>query len=138
MTSKEVSRNKSYELILSSLYSALIFINMKEEVDIKKILSDAFNSSYEEVPLIAKEIMIYALKELNEVIDIFQHHMDTWKFSRIEKTIQAILIMSYINFYKVGNIDKAIVINIAVKLAKKYGDDKDYKFVNAILDKVLQ
>ena len=33
--------------------------------------------------------------------------------------------------------DKAIVINIAVKLAKKYGDGKDYKYINAVLDNAL-
>jgi transcription termination factor NusB len=30
-----------------------------------------------------------------------------------------------------------VVIDVAVKLAKTYLDAKDYKFVNAILDKVL-
>ena len=38
-----------------------------------------------------------------------------------------------------SEIDKAVIINNAVKFAKKFGDggEKDYKFVNAILDKCL-
>ena len=34
-------------------------------------------------------------------------------------------------------VEKAVVINIAIKLSKAYLGDNDYKFVNAILDKVL-
>ena len=34
-------------------------------------------------------------------------------------------------------IEKSALINVAVTLAKKYLDEKDYKFINAVLDKVL-
>ena len=44
--------------------------------------------------------------------------------------------MSYTH-KQVENSDKSIIINIAVKLAKKFLDKDDYKFVNGILDKVL-
>ena len=33
--------------------------------------------------------------------------------------------------------DKKVIINEAVNFAKKYADNLDYKFVNAVLDKVL-
>ena len=45
--------------------------------------------------------------------------------------------MSYAHFYYVEKVDKRIVIDIAVNLAKKYIDDNQAKFINAILDKVL-
>ena len=46
--------------------------------------------------------------------------------------------MLAITEYKfVGGVEKSIIINVAVKLAHKYADEKDYKFVNALLDKVL-
>ena len=38
----------------------------------------------------------------------------------------------------VEKIDKSIVINVAVDLAKKYIEEKQAKFVNAILDEVLK
>ena len=43
-----------------------------------------------------------------------------------------------LDFYYVKDVDKKVVIDVAVKLAKKYLDSTDYKFVNAILDKTLQ
>ena len=33
--------------------------------------------------------------------------------------------------------DKRVIIDVAVRLAKKYCDKDDYKFVNAILDNLL-
>ena len=39
--------------------------------------------------------------------------------------------------YVEEEIEKSALINVAVTLAKKYLDEKDYKFINAVLDKVL-
>ena len=63
--------------------------------------------------------------------------MDKWKFDRLNRLNQAILLLSLAHYYGVGEVEKAVVINVAVSLAKKYLDDNDYKFVNAILDNVL-
>ena len=131
-----ISRNQSHEKILIALYGALIYIDLKEEIDFKAILENAFEIKYEEIPLSAKETFIYALKNLNEIINLFNSKMENWNFLRLEKTIQAILIMSYAEA-KTLNSAKAIIINVAVKLAKKYGDNKAYKFVNALLDNIL-
>ena len=46
--------------------------------------------------------------------------------------------MSYAHFYYVEKVDKKVVINTAVDLAKKYVEEKQAKFINAILDGVLQ
>ena len=42
--------------------------------------------------------------------------------------------MSYTHYHYIEKVDKKIVINIAVTLAKKYIDDKQAKFINGILD----
>ena len=47
------------------------------------------------------------------------------------------MVKHYQEIISVEKTDKAIIINVSVELAKKYLSDNDYKFVNAILDKVL-
>ena len=131
-----VSRNQSHEKIFIALYGALIYIDLNEEIAFKEILANAFELDYEEIPLSAKETFIYALKNLNEIINLMNSKMENWNFLRLEKTIQAILIMSYAEA-KTLKTTKAIIINVAIKLAKKYGDNKAYKFVNALLDNIL-
>ena len=44
--------------------------------------------------------------------------------------------MSYAHS-KIEEVDKRIIINIAVELAKKYIEPKQAKFINGILDEVL-
>ena len=46
--------------------------------------------------------------------------------------------MSYAHYYEIDPTDKKIVINIAVSLAKKYIEEKQGKFINALLDKLLK
>ena len=61
-------------------------------------------------------------------------HLRNWKWERLPLLTQAILLMSYAHYYYIEKVDKKIVINVAVDLAKKYIDDKQAKFINAILD----
>lgn len=133
-----VSRNKSYEILIGVIYDFLIAVDMNEEVDVEKTMSDAFNVTYADIDVLPKEIAIQTIKNFQAIVKTFQAAMPTWRFERLNRLIQAILLMSYANYTYVKNIDKAVVINIAIKLAKRYGDANDYKFVNAILDNVLK
>ena len=39
----ELSRNKEQEKILGILYQALVLIDLKQELDVKQLLMDAYN-----------------------------------------------------------------------------------------------
>ena len=78
------------------------------------------------------------VKHYQEIIPIFEKNMRKWTFDRLNLLEQALLLLAYCqSYYSVEKTDKAIIINVSVELAKKYLSDNDYKFVNAILDKVL-
>lgn len=132
-----ISRNKENKLTMISIYNAIVRIEMNEEIHLEEMMSDIFETDFENIPTHSKLIVVKALKNLDEIIEVFQANMPKWKFHRINKLCQAILIMSYVNYKLIGDIDKKVVINIAVDLAKEYLDPNDYKFVNAILDNVL-
>ena len=134
----ELSRNKEQEKILGILYQTLVLIDLKQELDVKQLLMDAYDCDFEDVPLFSQQILVYSLKNLDKITKAFQANMINWTFNRINKLEQALLILSYSHFYYVKDVDKKVVIDVAVKLAKKYLDSTDYKFVNAILDKTLQ
>ena len=134
----ELSRNKEQEKILGILYQALVLIDLKQELDVKQLLMDAYDCDFEDVPLFSQQILVYSLKNLDKITKAFQANMINWTFNRINKLEQALLILSYSHFYYVKDVDKKVVIDVAVKLAKKYLDSTDYKFVNAILDRTLQ
>ena len=133
----ELTRNKEQELIVTSLYDALIYVDLNKEFDLKEIMSGVFKLPYEDIPVFSKEVVIKALSHINDMIPIYQERMPTWRFDRINNISKAILFMAYTEMNYVSGGVKSIIIDVSVRLAKKYLDEKDYKFINAILDKVL-
>lgn len=132
-----VSRNKEHELIMISIYDALLYSSMNENFNLEEIMEGVFEMPFDEISLFAKSVVVKALKNINEIIEIFQANMPKWKFSRLNNLEKSILLMSYTHFKLIGDVDKGVVIDLAVRLAKKYLDQADYKFINAILDNVL-
>ena len=136
MESLFLSRNQEHELIMTCIYDALTYSNMNEEFNVEEIMCSVFEVSYDEISFFVKETVIKSLAHVNEIKKLFQEKMPKWSFDRLNLIEQSILLMSYTHKQN-GETDKRIIIDVAVKLAKKFLDKDDYKFVNAILDKVL-
>ena len=132
-----ISRNQEHELIMISIYDALIYTEMDEVFSLEDVLEGVYMLPYDEIPYFSKEVVIKALANVNDIKEVFQANMPKWNFDRISALERAILLMSYSHMKYVGNTDKKVIIDVAVRLAKKYLDKDDYKFVNAILDKTL-
>ena len=131
-----VSRNQEHELVMICIYDALIYSEMDEVFSLEDIMEGVYMTTYDEIPYFSKEIVIKSLKDVNEIKAVFQANMPKWRFDRLNALERAILLMSYTNA-KVEHTEKRVVIDVAVRLAKKYLDKDDYKFVNAVLDKVI-
>lgn len=75
------------------------------------------------------------LENINELIK--RHLKQDWKIERISKVTLAILKLA---IYEIvyAKIPFKVVINEAVELAKKYGEDSSPAFVNGILASVVK
>ena len=146
--SSELGRNKLQKVTMEVLYAVLTYIDMGEPVDVENIISSLFEEDDEDCPFFTKAVTIMAIKKYDEIIMTFNANMRKWTFDRLNRVEQAILMLAYVHFYYVEpDVDKSVVIDVAIKLAKSYldmGFDKvknkekgDYQFVNAILDKTL-
>ena len=67
-----------------------------------------------------------------------EDNLDNWKFDRIAKADLAILRTAVAEMLYVDSIPVSVSINEAVNLAKKYGDERSYKFVNSVLGKIAK
>ena len=136
----EITRNKAQELIVQLMYSFLILEETKVPINFEESIEEACKMPYADCDLYIKEVLIKSLKNQEKIIDYISKYLINWNFSRLNTTIRAILITSVTEFF-IDDLDteKAVIINNAVKFSKKFGDggEKDYKFVNAILDKCL-
>ena len=132
-----MSRNQNHELIMQSLYAILVRIDMKEEIDIASVMEGVYKIPFNDIDLFSRGIIIKSLKHYDEISKLIEKKLKRWKWNRISKLSQAILLMSYTHFKYIEKVDKAVIIEIAVKLAKKYLDKDDYKYINAVLDNIL-
>lgn len=129
--------NEEYYNNKSEFFNVARFI--KEGLDdLNIVLQEKFKTK-KEISLIEDELFISIVKEVNEIDDVKKYLNslldDNWRFGRISKVDQAILLISYIQI-KHSNIDKKIVINEAIELAKEFSEKDSYKYINGVLDKV--
>ena len=132
-----LSRNQEQEKIMFIIYEVLFFNRMKSPVDIVEITENTMEENYEDVSTFVKEVTVKCLLNYEEIYNMILPNCTTWKMERINLIVIAILMLAITEYKFVGGVEKSIIINVAVKLAHKYADEKDYKFVNALLDKVL-
>ena len=78
-----------------------------------------------------------AVQDHHEEIDkIITDNLDNWTLERIAKTDLAILRTAVAEMLYVESIPVRVSINEAVDLAKKYGDERSYAFINSVLGKI--
>ncbi len=137
----ENKRNQSHRIIMTVIYDELNdFAAGDSEVfrDARELTSELCETPYEEVDPFIKSSIANSLQNYGEIKEAFTPFLRNWRWERLPLLTQAILLMSYSHFYYVEKVDKRIVINVAVSLAKEYIDDKQAKFINGILDGVLK
>ncbi len=132
-----LTRNKLQEKAMQILYSYLLLEQLGKSKDIVSLVEESLDQQFDDVDVFLKLTLVKAIKYKDELIEYVTPYLRRWKFSRLNLTIQAILILSLTHYKYFLEMEKPIIIDVAVKLAKKYGDLDDYKFVNGILDNCL-
>lgn len=76
------------------------------------------------------------IENCDQIDNIIKNHLEGWEFSRVCKTDIAILRLSIYTLLFQKDMDKRIVINEAIMLAKEFSPGASYKYVNAVLHRV--
>ena len=137
---EKISRNQEHFIIMTVIYDELADFKAGESQpfrDVNEIILEITDVPLAEHSEYLQNTIANVLNHYGEIVNVFIPHLKNWKWERLPLLTQAVLLMSYAHFYYVEKVDKRIVINIAVELAKKYIEEKQAKFINAILDEVL-
>lgn len=133
-----LSRNQSQEKIMSSVYLYLFNQKNNNSLDVKSIMEGVFECEFSSIDTYSKECVIKSLLNQEEIDHLIKDNLsEKIKLHRINIVAHAILLSSIGQYKYVGEIHKSEMINVAVELAKKYLDDNEFKFINAVLDKIL-
>lgn len=132
-----LSRNQNQEKVMFVIYQMLFYTRMKQEFDIKLLIEDTMEDDYDNIDIFVKEVSIKCAVNFNEIYNLIVPNCTTWKMERINLIVIAILMLGITEYKFINDIEKPIIIDVCVKMAKKYAGENDYRFVNALLDKVL-
>ena len=113
-----------YQMLFSNDSIQKIITQFKEEHKDKKVDFIEFSDSLESIDKNKKEI-----ESVIKSADISS--------SSIELIDKSILIFA-INEMFYGTLDKPVIIDESIRLAKKFSSPDSYKFLNATLDKILK
>ena len=129
-----MSRRKGRILAFQGVYSWDV-----SQSPVEDILNFSWlqNNSEDESRTFASFIISGTVEHLSEIDELIKNHLsDNWTLERINKVSLAILRTSIFEMKFQKGSQPKIVIDEAVNIAREYGLEDSYKFINAVLDKI--
>jgi len=126
-------RRSSRELALKFLYQ---FELNEGDLDEQIKLFLERNSSQEDVANFMKELVVSLIDKMEEIDEIIQKYSDHWILDRMTVIDRNILRIGTCELLFNFSTPPKVVINEAIDIAKKYGNEDSPEFINGILDKV--
>ena len=126
-------RRSSRELALKFLYQFELNGGDLDE-QIKLFLERS--SSQDDVANFMKELVVSLIDKMEEIDEIIQKFSDHWILDRMTVIDRNILRMGACELLFNFSTPPKVVINEAIDIAKKYGNEDSPEFINGILDKV--
>ena len=133
----ELTRNKKHFIIMTVIYNELTDFTFGDGQLVRsaiEMIASLCECEESEVDPFIRDTVVMSLKNYGEIRNAYTPYLKNWKWERLPLLTQSILLMSYAHYKYIEKVDKGVVINTAVELAKKYIDDKQAKFINGILD----
>ena len=88
----------------------------------------------EDTATFARYIVSGTIEHLQLIDDAIKNQLEHWDFSRLARVDLAILRISTYALLLQTDIPASVTINEAVDIAKQYGSEDSYRFINGILD----
>ena len=127
---KKISPTKTREILLQALYQ-------KEISDISNTnLINQFNKAYREFDISNVAEKLKGINKNNDSLNKSIADNSSIEIKSIGEIEISILRQSIFEIEN-SEIDYPIVINEAVKLAKKFGQEDSYRFINGVLDSYI-
>ena len=135
-----MSRRKARDITFKYVYSTLY-----GESELEDIIESIITADSEEIASLESEEKAYfdkvtsGIKEReNEIDKMILSKLKNWTIERIFKIDLAILRLAVYEIMYFENMPPKVAVNEAVELAKKYGNDSSYNFVNGVLREIIK
>ncbi len=122
------------ERVLQALYAYELSHESIESI-IENIVTDL--KKQPEAFSFAKQLIAKVIECSNELDKLIRQRVEHWEFNRLAIIDKIVLRMSICELLYFEDIPPKVSINEAIEIARAYSTDKSDKFVNGILDSVL-
>jgi N utilization substance protein B len=132
-----MSRRKARILAFQALYSFDVGkMNSEQLVSLSWVESKSLEKLSESSNLYTRLLIAGTLENLEEIDESISKNLTNWDFDRLNRVDLAILrISAYALLYQ-KDLHPSIVIDEAVQIAKEFGSEDSFKFINAVLDNI--
>ncbi|MBQ5400877.1 MAG: transcription antitermination factor NusB [Treponema sp.] len=138
-----MSRRKARILAVQAMYSyemggasldSLLTLDWVSKDDSQESEGEKNTEKYD----FARILIAGTINHIGEIDSVIKAHLsEKWDFNRVNKVSIAILRVSVFSLmFQSEDIPPSIVIDEAIGIAKEYGADDSFKFINAVLDNV--
>lgn len=125
-----INRSKARTIAMQIIFQIPVY-KTTDKVLVDKILSDYKNIGKEEAYI--REVFSLVTDNIDAIDAELNSKMKGWTIDSIPKVDLAILRLAVAEICYAKDIPKVVAVNEAVRIAKKFSDDKSAKFINGIL-----
>ena len=129
------SRRKARILAVQAIYAWDMSHQELEDILSFEWLDEDKKARYEiEILDFAKLLIIGTIEQIDSIDDLIKNHLQHWVFERLRKVDLAILRVGTYSLIYQQDVPAQISIDEAIEIAKEYGSDDSYRFINGVLD----
>jgi len=82
----------------------------------------------------AQQLVVGSINYMTAVDECIDQQLEHWDMERLSRVDLAILRMSVYCLLQVRDVPASVTINEAIEIAKSFGSNDSYRFVNGVLD----
>ena len=128
------TRRKSRELALQMLFQA--DLGRQSPDDVRQTFWKGRGDVSPEVQGFADDIFRVAQDRAAEIDKLIENHAENWRMDRMAAVDRNILRAAVAELLGFSNTPRAVVINEAIEIARRFSAQESPQFINGILDSI--
>jgi N utilization substance protein B len=128
------TRRKSRELVLQMLFQSDMGKQPPDQV--RSIFWNEHKSAEGEVRGFAEDLFRVAADHAAEIDSLIERHAEHWRMDRMAAVDRNLLRSAVAELIGFPDTPRAVVINEALEIARKFSNPESVQFINGVLDSV--
>jgi transcription antitermination protein NusB len=128
------TRRKSRELVLQMLFQADMGRQSAEEV--RRTFWQERDSVGSDVQSFAEDLFRVATDRTSEIDGLIERHAEHWRMERMAAVDRNVLRAAVAELLGFPKTPRAVIINEALEIARKFSAPESVQFINGVLDSV--